>query len=326
MFGYITPLKSELRIREFEVYNAYYCAICHAVKRRYGELPRLMLSYDAVLIAMLAAAITGAPERPAFTSFRCFNNPLKKRNEAVPSAAVDYAADVMVLLGWLSLKDGKEDRDAANPLKGFATVAGEATMRRAGRRATDRLGDKAGVCRECTQEQSELEKAKTDSLDRAADPTGRLMAEVMDFTGVPGLCGGGGDGLPRPGRAEDEKGMARVLRGLGYHLGRYIYIIDAVDDFGKDRKSGAYNPLLLRPYSKEALKTAISLDLAQIGSLMEGLSLLYHKDIIDNIVYLGLRARADDVLEGFRVDESEGAAENGAEGAAGREKEGFQEI
>ena len=53
MFGYIAPLKSELKVREYEVYNAYYCAICHAVKRRYGELPRLLLSYDAVFVAML---------------------------------------------------------------------------------------------------------------------------------------------------------------------------------------------------------------------------------------------------------------------------------
>ncbi|MDR1271545.1 MAG: DUF5685 family protein, partial [Clostridiales Family XIII bacterium] len=53
MFGYILPLKSELKIREFEVYHAYYCAVCRAIKWKYGELPRLLLSYDSAFMALL---------------------------------------------------------------------------------------------------------------------------------------------------------------------------------------------------------------------------------------------------------------------------------
>jgi len=272
MFGYLAPLKGELKVREYEVYNAYYCAICHAVKHRYGHLPRLMLSYDSVLIAMLYSALSGGEEAMRFSAFRCFNNPAKKRDEAAPSEAIDYAADVMVLLGWYGLKDGKEDRDQGNPCKRSLTVSGEALMHRAGRRAAERLGDKARVISECLEEQAELEAAKETSLDRIADPTGRLMAEVLDFS--------------------DKQ----ELRELGYHLGRYIYIIDAADDLEKDSKSGAYNPLLLRPEPNEVLKTALVLDLARAGEILGGLPLKYHRDILGNIVYMGLRAKVDEVL------------------------------
>jgi len=274
MFGYITPLKSELKVREFEVYNAYYCAICHAVKRLYGELPRLMLSFDAALVALLADALS-EDGTPVFETFRCFNNPLKKRNEAAPSAAIDYAADVMVLLGYLSLKDGKADRDAGEALKTFAVSAGASVIGGAGRRAAARLGGKALVCEAQYEAQRALEAEKVDSIDRAADPTGRMMEELMDFTDAPGL------------------------REFGYHLGRYIYIIDAVDDLEKDKKYGAYNPLLLHPEPADALETALSLDLAKLGELAEGLPLRRNKGIIDNIVYLGLRARADEVFARF---------------------------
>ena len=276
MFGYLVPLKGELKVREFEIYNAYYCAICRAVKRRYGELPRLILSYDAVLIAMLCAALSGGDEAMSFSTFRCFNNPLKKRDEAAISKAIEYAADVMVLLGWYGLEDGKIDKDQGDPLKRAFTVVGEAALRRAGRRAAERLGEKARILSDCLEEQRALEKAKTDSLDRAADPTGRLMEELLDYRGTPDF--------------------SRKLREFGYHLGRYIYIIDAADDLEKDRRSGAFNPLLLRPETPESLKTALILDLARLGEIVGGLPLKYHKTIIGNIIYLGLRAKVDEVF------------------------------
>ena len=276
VFGCLAPLKGELKVREFEIYNAYYCAICHAVKRRYGELPRLLLSYDAVLIAMLFAALSGGGEAMSFTAFRCLNNPLKMRDEAKASEAIEYAADIMVLLGWYGLQDGKLDKDQGNPVKRALTVAGEAALRRAGRRAAERLGEKARICEDCLGEQRMMEQAKTDSLDRMADPTGRLIEELMDFSGMPELSG--------------------KLREFGYHLGRYIYIIDAADDLEKDRKSGAYNPLLLQPETPESLKTALILDLARLGEIACELPLRYHKAIIDNIIYLGLRAKVDEVF------------------------------
>ena len=136
MFGYITPLKSELKVREFEVYSAYYCAVCRAVKSRYGELPRLLLSYDAAFIAMLGDALQAEGQEPGFNTFRCFNNPLRKRNEVLPSPAIDYAADVMVLLGHCGLKDKKDDGDAGNIFKQGAISCGEVLMRSTDRKST----------------------------------------------------------------------------------------------------------------------------------------------------------------------------------------------
>ena len=274
MFGYLAPSKRDLKIWEFDVYNAYYCAICHAVKRRYGELPRLLLSYDAVLIAMLTENLVERPEKPEFSTFRCLNNPMKKRNEVAPSYGIEYAADVMVLLGWLSLKDKKEDKDEGNVLKSAAVVAGEKLLKRAGLKAAGRLGEKARICLECIEDQRALESAKEVSVDRAADPTGRMMEELLDVS----------------------EEASSVLREMGYHLGRYIYIIDAADDIEKDRESGTYNPLLLRPIAPETLKTAISLDLARVCDLVDQLDLVNHKSIIDNIFYLGLRAKMDEVI------------------------------
>ena len=36
MFGYVRPLKSELKIREFGQFEAAYCGLCHTLGREYG--------------------------------------------------------------------------------------------------------------------------------------------------------------------------------------------------------------------------------------------------------------------------------------------------
>ena len=37
-----------------------------------------------------------------------------------------------------------------------------------------------------------------------------------------------------------------MLEQLLYHLGRWIYLVDAADDLKKDVKNGSYNPLVPR--------------------------------------------------------------------------------
>ena len=53
MLGYVKIDKGELKVREYEVYCGYYCGICKSIGRRYGQLPRMALSYDAAFPAGL---------------------------------------------------------------------------------------------------------------------------------------------------------------------------------------------------------------------------------------------------------------------------------
>ena len=38
MFGYIVVNKPEMKFREFDVYQSYYCGLCRSLKDRYGNL------------------------------------------------------------------------------------------------------------------------------------------------------------------------------------------------------------------------------------------------------------------------------------------------
>ena len=65
MYGYIRPLKPELRLREYDRYRAAYCGLCHALSRRAGFWARFCVSYDMVLPVLLL------PEAPVLCRKRC---------------------------------------------------------------------------------------------------------------------------------------------------------------------------------------------------------------------------------------------------------------
>ena len=49
MLGYVKIDKGELKVREYEVYTGYYCGICKSIGKRYGQLPRMALSYLSLI-------------------------------------------------------------------------------------------------------------------------------------------------------------------------------------------------------------------------------------------------------------------------------------
>ena len=59
MFGYIVPEKPEMKIKEYELFRAYYCGVCRSIGKHHGQLRRLTLSYDTAFLAVLLSAAAG---------------------------------------------------------------------------------------------------------------------------------------------------------------------------------------------------------------------------------------------------------------------------
>jgi hypothetical protein len=282
MLGYITPNKGELKIREFEIYNAYYCAVCRAVRERYGQLPRLMLSFDSAFLAMLLAALVR--EEDCIIEFRCAVHPWRKKNllaEFYGANSINYAADMLVLLGYNKLDDDKHDE---HKLRGFF---GTLLYRRAYRKAAKCLPEKAAVIGARLAELSVIEKSASSNavdIDAAAEPFANLMAEIMD-------------GIIETG--EKSESVSRILRRVGYNLGKWIYLIDAADDYAKDKKSGAFNPLKNANIPAKRLNFTLEMCLAETAKAFELLTLYKNESILRNIIYVGLRVKTDEVIEKY---------------------------
>ena len=279
MFGFIRPVKDELRVREVHRFQEVYCGLCHAIRARYGRFHTFFLSYDMTFFALVLGCTEtdGAHEKR-----RCDASPIRPRPACFGCAAIDRAADVSVLLNYHKLRDSV--RDESGPRR----LAAGILLRLAGpgyRRAAGRLPEADREIAGCIDELAALEAAGCDSIDRAADPTARLLAAAVPPTG---------------------DARERILRQLFYHTGRWVYLIDACQDLAGDLAHGGYNPVALRfglvradlSAAREALERTLERSLADICTAFDLLGAQRDAGLIENIIWLGLPTVTRQVLDG----------------------------
>lgn len=273
MLGYVTIAKSELKIREYDVYQGYYCGICKAIGQRCGQLPRMTLSYDAVFLAMVLAALE--EDGDELEMQHCIVHPIKKKPVVLKQKAIDYAADVMVILAYHKFLDDWNDDKSAKALGGKALLG----------RAYKRLAKQYPLICEKVEEKlaalSALERENCGKLDLVAD----AFADVMEVLF---------QGYYKEGECES---LQRILGQMGRWLGRWIYIIDALDDYEKDVKDGAYNPLRFREWGLAGLGDLLYDSLAEITFAYDLLDIKKNAGIIENILFMGLRQRTDALVK-----------------------------
>lgn len=303
MLGYVVSYKPEMKVREAEMYKGYYCGVCKSIGRRYGQLPRMVLSYDAALLAIAIECIFA--ENEPFEKEGCIINPFKKKI-IVKNHAVDYAADAMLLLAWYKLLDDIEDENK------MSAKAITAAMKGLYGQLSRKQPNLDKIIKENLEQLSTLEKDRCKSLDQAAEPFSRLMAGLL-VEGVEYVLRE--NNLSGEGFSVEKK----VLENVGYHLGKWIYIIDAYDDIQENTVDGAYNPLIERfeycsekenwEQFKERIKDDVernlTMYLAHMAQAFQLLDIKKNKGILENIVYIGLLKKTTDVLngEGDKKDE-----------------------
>ncbi len=271
MFGYIKIDKNELKVRDYNLFKSYYCGVCRALKKEYGFPARYFLSYDVTFLAVLLDALSETP--PTFCQMRCMANPAVRRPALDKNNAVLYAAAVNVLLVWFKLKDDVADNHS---LKAALLMP---LMWCKKNKAKKRFSSLYISIQDKLTELTALEKENCPQPDAVASLFGKLMADIFDTEQI------------------DDQDTRRVFSHIGFLLGRLIYLLDAWADRSDDKKKGAYNPFLLnKEIGKEDLKLSLDYTLAELGNSLNLIHFKRNQDIIENIVYLGLRHEVDSVF------------------------------
>ncbi len=269
MFGYLRPFKDELKVKDYQLYKSVYCGLCKSMKKEYGLLSTLMLSYDCTVLAMLCLSVND--EKYCVRKGRCTVNPLKKCSICKGEGwAFSFAGAVSVIMTRYKLNDTILD---SGFLKKLAAFFLRLVFHGNYKRALKAYPEIDSLTAAMMESQAEAERNNA-GIDRSADPTATLIKK---------LCG-----MISPGEA-----MRHQMEVFGYFVGRWIYLIDAADDVQKDMKHHNFNPFAAK-YQGDIKATmgycneVLNMTASQMILSYELLELHSFKAILDNIVYDGL--------------------------------------
>ena len=282
MYGYVRPLKAELKVKEYDAFRGAYCGLCHCLKKRCGIASRFLVNYDFTFMAML---LMGGTEC-SFEKKRCMVSPLRGKMCLCAQTGIELAADRSVILAFWKLRDSVRDSGFLKSLKYRAALV---MLHRSYKKAAALAPDFDAVVRDRLSELSELEKGNCSSIDRAADCFAGILGDIAS--------------------CEVSESRSRALRELFYHTGRFIYIIDAVDDLPDDVRNGNYNPLIYRfdisgenllKENTEELMLTVRHSLGRISAAYQLLDKSQWSPILENIIYLGMQSAAEVAFAGDR--------------------------
>lgn len=277
MFGYVRARRDTLPEGAWAEYEAAYCGLCRTMGSRYGLVSRAFLNYDFAFLAMVLAPGDAAG---AGGCVRCIRHPVKGKPACPGGDWLAVAGAESVILSYWKLRDNVSDSGWFAGLGARLLCLG---LRRGYRRARGEQPDFDAQVVRRLGELRQLEEERCPSIDRTADCFARLLAAAAPKTG--------------------DSARDRALEQLLYHLGRWIYLIDAVDDLSEDREAGRYNPVLARfsawsGEDREYLRRNMDHSLALAGAAFQLLEPNPWTVVVENILYSGLPGVEELVFSG----------------------------
>ena len=278
MFGYVRTDEPYLYIKDDKLYRAMYCGLCKGIGASCGQIARFALSYDVTFLSVILHNIAGVDV--TIKKGRCLPYCLKSKQMAEVDEITKALGAVNTMLAYYKCTD-----DIADEGKG----KGKRWLFSSGfKKAKKGYPEIEKIIRERLAEQEVVEKSKTDSLDRAAEATARMLAEICDDI------------------LADKK--TAYTHNLFYTLGKWIYLIDALDDYDKDVKKGAYNPFHLA-YGEDCKQAMVAKRREDVDYIFNSLfsdvrenlakiQFHFNRDLVDNVLLRGLPMQTKKVTDG----------------------------
>lgn len=258
MFGYVRANLGDLTEEEKRRYQSCYCGLCRALGKRFGNACRMTLTYDMTFLALFLSSLYEPEE--SVRQMHCVLHP-KGPREYASSEIINYAADMTVALSYHKCVDDWQDdhnlaaKGAASKLKRHYQSIQDAYPRQ---------------CEAIEKKLEELGQIETDPErlpESAGICFGQLLGELFVYR---------------------EDFWQNSLRRFGLHLGKFVYLMDAVDDYKKDEKRKKYNPLIRMNKRPEEIREILMMELGEASSCFERLPLVQDAKLLRNVLYSGI--------------------------------------
>ncbi len=277
MFGYVKPYEYHCFVKDVVLYKSLYCGLCKSIGKGCNQIARFSVSYDVTFLSALLHNTEGIDVK--VEKQHCCTHWLRKRPVAIPDDLSVTLAKLNVLLAYRKLLDDKQDENKG----GLKRIA----FRKAYKKAKKGLPGADLVIKEEYARLNQMEKAKETSADKVADAFGVMMQRLISA-------------LPLKNQSES-------LSTFAYFMGKWIYLIDALDDFEKDGKKNTYNVFRLsypnaktfqelKLHANEEIKALFSTTVFAAQSAYSDLKFYFNHDLLDNIVYRGIPRETERVI------------------------------
>jgi hypothetical protein len=281
MFGYVNIDKSKLTEGERGLWQTFMCGLCFSTKKFFKNTARLTVNNDINFFNVLLHSF-GDVDVEIMNS-RCFAHPLKKRTIVTPTTLTDTLSIANVVLVYFNLYDDVVDGGSWKKRAAWRAFKGHY------QRAKALLPELDGVVGRYYEELRTLEKANSDSIDRVCHPFSQLTKEFS--------------------RIVTGERYTETLGELAYNVGKWIYLIDALDDIKKDFSKGQYNAFISCYKAKN--EAFVSENLGEITFLMyavlnkiamcyNDLNLNKYKCLLKNVIFDSIRDRTKGILDRYK--------------------------
>ena len=266
MFGYINADLRQLSEVDRKTYQSFYCGLCRQLGKTASFKGQLLLNYDLCFLGILLQSLY-EPDIDTH-NFHCLIHPLKTKH-GFSSKAIEYAADMDIILSYHSLMDNYKDDNSR--LSGMAANL----LKKDYDRIKVKYPRQTAAIESYIEKLSLSEAKKETNIDVVSSYTGEVLGELFNW---------------------QDDAWSKTLHCMGYYMGKFIYIIDAYDDLKKDEKSGSYNPLLaMKRESPKEFETFVRINLtslmAECAKSFERLPIVENAEILRNIIYSGVWTR-----------------------------------
>lgn len=259
MFGYVIANLSTLSEEEKARYQAVYCGLCHELKERYGQVSRLCLTYDLTFYILLASSLQ-EPQETCGPN-HCIMHPGGGRSFA-RNRFSEYAAHLTVALAYHKCLDDWHDDQS---LKARSAAA---LLKHSYQQAQQHIPDQCAAIEAAMARITALEQGGAATPpDAAAHEFGLLMGQLF---------------------AANQGFWESDMQQLGYHLGRFVYLMDAAVDYAEDSASGNYNPLVYAEFEPLEMQTLLAGIAGQAARVFERLPLVQDAHLMRSVLYSGV--------------------------------------
>lgn len=303
MFGYVMPEKAHLYMKDFDLYRSFYCGVCKSMERQFGQLSRFTINYDITFLAILLHNYLGVDV--TFERLRCITKPFTQRKSVESNELTDMLASFNVILGYYAAYDKALDD---NSTKARSAMRG---LKKALKKASENLTGVEEIVKTRYASLREVEKTTDFTLDKISDEFASMMRDcvkaIVTLYASKHLVEKENPVCYNDGDAAENN--IEGLSHLSYNVGKWIYMIDALDDFEDDVKENKFNPFkviysgvsthkeLMEKHGEEIV-FAFASCLNAINDSFLKIKFSFNKDFLANVIQKGLPLMTKGVMQG----------------------------